>query len=440
MHILLHFPELCRRWLVFNFVGIMGIAVQMAILAMLISGFGFAYFPATALAVEAAVLHNFLWHERWTWSDRIAACPRGFFSRLLRFHIANGAVSIAGNLVLMHFLVGKMGLPYLFANAIAIAVCSILNFLAGDRFVFHAVEPLHPKGASKMHDKSNRMAAGACSIIFAALLAGDLRATAAELQPQTLKAWSNYVGRTEQRIQSELSSQKGFLALDFQDAGESARERHAVLSGEVPVRRMITTTEDSGRIPVPHGMIHHWRGSVFIPEVTLDFVFSRVCNPGPEDTSQEDVMESRILGKYPGELKLFLKLQRSQIVTVIYNTEHVVRYRRHAAGLASSSSVATKIVEMEHDNQNKEREKPPGHDRGFLWRMNSYWRYQQVPGGVIVECESTTLSRSIPALLEYMIRPIINKVARESMARTLQAMRGRIIRSHQLLAGISGSQ
>jgi hypothetical protein len=119
----------------------------------------------------------------------------------------------------------------------------------------------------------------------------------------------------------------------------------------------------------------------------------------------------------------------------VYNTEHLVRYQRHGNGQASSSSIATKISELERLHGNAEREKPEGRDRGFLWRMNSYWRYQQVSGGVIVECESMTLSRSIPSLLEYMIRPIINSVARESMHRTLQSMRTRMVRSYKLNPG-----
>mgnify|MGYP001612817472 FL=1 len=142
---------------------------------------------------------------------------------------------------------------------------------------------------------------------------------------------------------------------------------------------------------------------------------------------------------WPRQLRLYLKLQRSKIVTVIYNTEHLVRYQRHGDAQAFSSSIATKISEIERLNDTTEREKPEGHDRGFLWRMNSYWRYQQVPGGVIVECESMTLSRSIPSFLEFMVRPIINKVARESMHRTLQSMKARILRSYALRADISQS-
>jgi hypothetical protein len=194
---------------------------------------------------------------------------------------------------------------------------------------------------------------------------------------------------------------------------------------------MLTGIAGTRRIDVPSGMIHHWRGSVFIPGVTLDFVLSRIDNPGIEDTRQEDVLDSRVMERAPGQLKLFLKLQRSKIVTVVYNTEHMVRYRRHGTGQASSTSIATKICEVERLQGNMEREKPEGHDSGFLWRMNSYWRYQEVPGGVIVECESMTLSRSIPSLLVYIIRPIINSVARESMHRTLQSMRIRMMRSYK---------
>jgi hypothetical protein len=183
-------------------------------------------------------------------------------------------------------------------------------------------------------------------------------------------------------------------------------------------------------------MIHHWRGSVLIPGVTLDFLFSRISDPGLEDTRQEDVLDSRVLEKTPEQLRLFLKLQRSKIVTVVYNTEHRVRYRRHEPGQASSSSIATKIAELERIPGGGEREKSPGNDRGFLWRMNSYWRYQQTSGGVIVECESITLSRSIPPFLAYLVRPIVHKVARESMQRTLQSMRTRMTRSYQLQAGV----
>ena len=125
-----------RVWLKFNAVGLMGIGVQLAALALLRSGFGLDYLSATAIAVEMAVLHNFVWHERWTWIERTKLTGGGMLGRLARFHITNGAISIAGNLVLMWFFVSRAHLHYFLANVIAVGTCSLLNFLASDRLVF----------------------------------------------------------------------------------------------------------------------------------------------------------------------------------------------------------------------------------------------------------------------------------------------------------------
>jgi len=120
----------------FYAVGAAGIAVQLAALTFFKSGLHLGYLPATALAVEVAILHNFIWHERWTWADRARAVPAGRASRLIRFHLTTGVLSILGNLLFMQALVGRMHVPYLPANAIAIALCSALNYLAADRLVF----------------------------------------------------------------------------------------------------------------------------------------------------------------------------------------------------------------------------------------------------------------------------------------------------------------
>ena len=121
------------RWLKFNAVGAMGVAVQLAALAVLKSGLHVNYLLATAAAVELALLHNFVWHERWTWRDRGAAGRAG---RLIRFHLANGLLSIAVNLLLMRILVGRLHWPYLAANVAAIAAGSVVNFFLGDLLVF----------------------------------------------------------------------------------------------------------------------------------------------------------------------------------------------------------------------------------------------------------------------------------------------------------------
>ncbi len=128
------------RWLRFNLVGGIGIIVQFAVLFLLKGLLGFNYLYATVIAVEAAVVHNFVWHEQFTWADRVGRSPKSSWSaslaRFARFNVANGAVSILGNVSLMRVLVGWGRVNYLVANAIAIALCSVANFVVSDAWVF----------------------------------------------------------------------------------------------------------------------------------------------------------------------------------------------------------------------------------------------------------------------------------------------------------------
>ena len=130
-------PGGLRRWLVFNTVGLAGVAVQLVALAAGTELLRLDYRVATALAVEAAILHNFAWHERWTWRDR-GGGRRGRWMRLLQFNAVAGAVSITANVVLTASYVTLLGIHYLLANLAAIASCSLVSFLANDRLVFRA--------------------------------------------------------------------------------------------------------------------------------------------------------------------------------------------------------------------------------------------------------------------------------------------------------------
>jgi putative flippase GtrA len=129
-------PSAISRWLKFNFVGGIGIAVQLIALTIFRSAFKLHYLIATAFAVETAVIHNFLWHERFTWRDRPAKHAKQSWLRLAKFNASNGAVSIAGNLAIMRLLVGVFHMNYIAVNLIAVTLCSLLNFLLGDRFIF----------------------------------------------------------------------------------------------------------------------------------------------------------------------------------------------------------------------------------------------------------------------------------------------------------------
>ncbi len=255
----------------------------------------------------------------------------------------------------------------------------------------------------------------------AAMVANTTAATAEPLQARTAQAWSTYVAATEVRIGRELQSQGRFLAADY--SPDATATRDALARGTIAIAK--STTRDAGgrSIAVPDGLIQHWRGAVLLPGVSLDALLNRLQHPNERGPHQQDVLALRVIDRQPDRLKLAIRMTRTKIVTVTYDTEHAIEYRRHGPGRASSRSVSAKIVEIEGAGTTSERALPEGQDRGFLWRMNSYWRYEQVAGGVLVELESVTLSRTIPLGLGTIVEPLIDRIARESINRTLENLR-----------------
>jgi hypothetical protein len=217
--------ESSPRWTRFIAIGFLGFLLQLTALALLTSGARWTWLPATLVSVELAVVHNFLWHARWTWRDRPGALGASF----VRFQLANGVASIAGN----------------------------------------------------------------------------------------------------------------------------------------------------------------------------------AATPPP----QEDVVSSRVIARTDDSLRVSIRLVRRAIVTVTYDTEHEMRVHRWTPRLATARSVATRIEEV------------GGSDHGFLWRLHSYWRYEEIDGGVLVELESLTLSRDVPAIMRPIAAPLVTGIARESVMRTLEALR-----------------
>ncbi len=132
--------SLSLRWLKFNLVGAIGFVVQLAALAFFVSGLRMGHQVATALAVEIAVLHNFVWHELYTWRDRTRRAAGGTLGRLLRFNLTTGALSLVGNLAIMKLLDERLGMNYLAANVLSILACSLANFAASHWLVFRGRE------------------------------------------------------------------------------------------------------------------------------------------------------------------------------------------------------------------------------------------------------------------------------------------------------------
>lgn len=264
--------------------------------------------------------------------------------------------------------------------------------------------------------------------IFGAWAVASAMATAApvpnvRLTPESIAGWERYLGATELRIARELGQPDRFLAHDF--AGDGAAHRRTLAGGAVVIEPVTTRDHRGADIEVPNAMIHHWRGGIFIPGVRLNELMTRLNAGPPAAGEQEDILASRVLARGRDQMNVFLRLQRTKIVTVVYNTEHDVRFKRHSATRASSTSTATKIAEVDNPGEPGERELTPGDDSGYMWRWNSYWRYEEVPGGVLAECESVSLSRDVAGVVRVLASPIIRSTASESMERTLVGLRAR---------------
>jgi hypothetical protein len=246
---------------------------------------------------------------------------------------------------------------------------------------------------------------------------------AAELTPEIVAGFDRYVVRTEGRIERELSATEGFLVQDFLPEEERAEAARTVAAGGIFTRKLRTLDEDGSEIEIPGGLVQHWVGSVLVPGARLEDVVGWLQRYDQHDQYFADVERSRLLARNGNEFDIFLRLRRKKVVTVTYDTEHHVRYRSFGRGREVSESHSTRIAELENADTPREREKPDGEDRGFLWRLDSYWRFEQVRQGVVVECESVSLSRGVPAALRWLVGRYLDSVPRESLESTLVPIR-----------------
>ncbi len=203
-------------------------------------------------------------------------------------------------------------------------------------------------------------------------------ASAAELKAETLAAWTKQVLRVE---------------------SESLEPTPDVLK------------EPSGQtLDVPDGTISMWRGAVMVRNRTVAEVVDALVSSTTLPAADE-VLESRVLSRQGDHLTTYMKLTRRVLISATFHTEHDVRYERRSPTLATSRSASTRIEEI------------GGDDRGFMWRLNSYWRYEQVGRDVRIDVRSLTLSRRVPWVLRPIAMPIVERIGRESIRSTLDAVK-----------------
>jgi hypothetical protein len=277
-----------------------------------------------------------------------------------------------------------------------------------------------------------------CSVVLAflqaaglaiALGAGEPKAAAASLyslRAATIQAFTRYSANVE--LQNARTLREGpFLWIDGLNSEDRKEALTKLRAGQVQVRRLSTKTQ--GRDPdVPGGLIHDWEGIVFIPGAQLDSVLQVLEDYDHHATYfAPDVEKSRIESHNGDHYRVFLRFRRQKVVTVILDTEHDVHYFRDSPVLAHSRSSAIRIVQVENPGEADEKEKAPGDDDGFLWRMETWWRLEEKDGGVYVQNEAVTLTRDIPTGLGWLIEPFITNIPKETLEFTLQALRKAVV-------------
>jgi hypothetical protein len=245
----------------------------------------------------------------------------------------------------------------------------------------------------------------------------------AKLHSETVAAFDRYMQLTEERNEAELKRGSSLLWIDSLSPAQRTEAYAALKRGEVQIEQL--STLDNGKaIDCPGGMIHHWVGVIFINGAKLDDVLGVLEDYDHESTYYSPDVERSKIESHDGEhFRVFLRFRRHNVITVVLNTEHDVHYFHDAPGRAHSSSSAVRIAEVENPGKSNEREKRPGDDGGFLWRMETWWRMEERDGGVYVQSEAASLTRDIPTGLGWLVGPFITSIPKETLVFTLDATR-----------------
>lgn len=235
------------------------------------------------------------------------------------------------------------------------------------------------------------------------------------LKPQTLRSFEAYVRKADAEMEPIRLERRSFL---WSDA--SSERTRQIQKGQIVAQFW------SGQEPVkvPDGLIHDWIGAAFVPDTNLKKTLALIQDyDNHKNIYTPGVMDSKLISHRNDDFQIYLRLLKKKIITVIFDTDHRVHYDSLDPTRSVCCSHTTRIAEVENAGSPKETVSPPDTGYGFLWRLNSYWRFQERDGGVCVECRAISLTRDIPSGLAWIIKPIIQNLPKESLIQTLDATR-----------------
>jgi len=255
--------------------------------------------------------------------------------------------------------------------------------------------------------------------VIAILLTIGIVQVGSAQQKRTTDAFDEYLAKAESRITAARARPDSFLAMDALAPAQRAPVMTRLREGEVVIEK-----QDNTPTEIPGGLIHDWVGMVLVPKATIPQVLSLIQDYDHSSRHYSpDVVQSRLISHKGDDFLVFMRLKKHKVVTVVLDTEYDVRYGRLDATHQYSFSRSTQVSEIAEPGTPSEHALAAGHDHGFMWRLNSYWAFEQTDEGVLVECEAISLTRDIPTGLGWMIGPFVNGIPRESLQFTLESTR-----------------
>jgi len=263
------------------------------------------------------------------------------------------------------------------------------------------------------------------SAIFAFSAMWMCASARAQLRPETVAAFDRYTAQAESRMRQEQSAPSSFIAVSFSGWPGRDQELTRLRGGEIFVRR---AGDASAPMPVPGGLIHHWSGVAFIPGTTIEGVLAVVQDYDHlARYYSPEVISSKLITHDGDDYRMTMRVRKHKVLTVVLDTDYAVHRGRLDERHQFVMSRSTRVAEIADPGSGSERALDAGHDHGFLWRLNSYWRFEQMSDGVLAQCEAISLTRGIPTGLGWMVGPMVNDIPRESLEFTLKATRDAVV-------------
>jgi hypothetical protein len=256
-------------------------------------------------------------------------------------------------------------------------------------------------------------------LILLCIAAFSLPARAAELKQKTTSAFDRYVAATEARFANELRPGGAFLYVDAMNADAKRQAYDQLKNGEILVEKLETKAPGVNS-DVPDGMVHHWVGLIFIPGATLAKTLPIVKDYDRRaELYKPDVSASRTIAHNGDDFKMFLRLHQKRFTTVDFNTTYDVHWGAVDSTKVYSNSISTRIAEVKDPAKPDGEELPVGAGHGYLWRLNTYWRFEEKDGGVYLQCEALSLTRDMPIGLGWLLKPLVTAIPKQSLNRAL---------------------